>query len=143
MFLYKNNRFYLNNISFCLPDDVYLNTDCDEYDDCLELLPNGEDFRMILFGEHCDGGAKQFFGKDEAKECYREVGELRPITIGNIHGYTRSYKSAYYTYQEYRFDTAEKNNVIVIVVYGRIPLNIDKVLTHSATSKLLNSLKSE
>ncbi|MGN0180141.1 MAG: hypothetical protein ACI4DY_12035 [Monoglobaceae bacterium] len=141
MFLYKNNRFYLNNISFCLPDNVYLNTDCDEYDDCIELLPNGEDFRIIIYDEYCDGGAKQFFGMDEAKECYCQVGELRPITIGNVHGYACTYNSTYNTYQEYRFDTIEEKKVFGIIVHGKIPLNIDNALTHSATSKLLNSLK--
>lgn len=141
MFLYKDNRFYLNNISFCLPDNVYLNTDCDEYDDCIELLPNGEDFRIILFGEHCDGGAKQFFGKDEAKECYCEVGELTPITTGNVHGYTCTYNSTYNTYQEYRFDTDEEKRVFGIIVYGKLPLKIEEAVKKSFVVDLIQSLQ--
>ena len=63
MFLYKDNRFHFSNISFCLPDNVYLNTTCEEYEDCIELHPVDEDFRIIIFGDYSEGGAKQFFAK--------------------------------------------------------------------------------
>ena len=105
MFLYKDNRFHFNNISFCLPDNVYLNTNCDEYKECIELIPNGEDFRIIIYADQNKRTASQFFGKGEVEECYHWVGEATPITVGKVEGYFCSYKSTYNTYTEYRFDT--------------------------------------
>lgn len=145
MFLYKDNRLHFNNISFCLPDNVYLNAGCEEYNDCIELRPNGEDFRIIIFGDHSDGGAKQFFAKGEKEECYRWVGELMPVTVGNLSGYSLSYKSAYNAYTEYRFDINHDNgaNVLGILVHGKIPIDIDEAVKHSTVVGLLQSLKTE
>lgn len=146
MFLYKDNRFHFYNISFCLPDNVYLNTDCEEYNDCIELQPNGEDFRIIIFGDYSDGGAKQFFTKGEEEECYRWVGELTPFTVGNLSGFSLAYRSAYNGYAEYRFDINGENdnvNVLGILVHRKIPMDIDEAVKHPAVVCLLQSLKTE
>ena len=98
MFLYKDNQFHFSNISFCLPDNVYLNTACDEYEDCIELHPVDEDFRIIIFGDYSEGGAKQFFAKGEDEACYRWISEMTTVTVGNLTGYSMSYKSAHNAY---------------------------------------------
>lgn len=68
MFLYKDNRFHFNNISFCLPDNVYVNTNCDEYKECIVLIPSGEDFCIIIYTEQNGRSAEQFFGESEVEE---------------------------------------------------------------------------
>ena len=125
MFLYKSNRVYLNNISFCIPDNVFLKCNCEEYDNCLELIPVGEDCRIIIFGEHKYGGAKQFFSKGEAEACYSSVGVLQDYRLKNKSGYLLSYSSSYNDYTEIHFDTDDKNGVnmlgilIIRTIHGK------------------------
>jgi len=143
MFLYKDNRFHFSNISFCLPDNVYLNTTCEEYEDCIELHPVDADFRIIIFGDYSEGGAKQFFAKGE-ETCYRHIGETETIVPGNITGYTISYNSTHNAYREYRFDIdGEESNVLGILVHGDMPIDMDVTSQHQAVKMLLQSLKTE
>lgn len=143
MFLYKDNRLHFNNISFCLPDNVYVNTNCDEYKECIELIPNGEDFRIIIYADQTKRTASQFFGKHEAEECYSWIGEVKSITVGKVEGYSCSYKSTYNTYTEYRFDTAGGNgsNVMGILIYGKTSADIEKVVKHAMVIQLFDSLR--
>lgn len=140
MFLYKDNRFHFNNISFRLPDNVFLNVSCEEYSNCIELVPNAENFRIIIYGECDNRRAEQFFRKDEAKECYTCIGELTPITVGNADGYLCSYKSNYNTYAEFRFNTDKESQVLGILILGKTNINIEKAVKCSIVNELLNSL---
>ena len=144
MFLYKDNRFHFNNISFCLPDNVYLNTACEEYDNCIELCPADADFRIVIFTDFSEVGAKQFFAKGEAEACYRWVGEITSVTIGNLHGYSLSYKSAQNAYTEYRFDTnGNETNVLGIFIHVTLSSDIEAALKHPSVVNLLQSLKAK
>lgn len=142
MFLYKDNRFHFNNISFCLPDNVYLNAGGEEYDGCMELRPNGADFCIIIFSDYKENGAEQFFSKGEAEECYRWVSDITPFTVNNLSGYFCSYKSNYNVYSEYRFDIDNKNdaNVLGIRIHGKTPIDMEQTLKHPAVVNLLQSL---
>jgi len=142
MFLYEDNRFHFSNMSFCLPDNVYLNTNCDEYNNCIELRPNGADFRIIIFGDYKENGAKQFFSAGEAEECYCWVGEISNVTIGSLTGYSISYKSTYNAYIEYSFDIGAENdlNILGIRIQGKEPTDMDQILRHKAVVDLLHSL---
>lgn len=144
MFLYKDNQFHFNNISFCLPDNVYLNTDCEEYENCIELRPVDADFRIIIFGDYSEGDAKQFFAKGEDEACYRWISEMTTVTVGNLTGYSLSYKSAHNAYTEYRFDIrGEEANVLGILVHGKTTLGMDETCRHPAVVALLQSLKNK
>lgn len=144
MLLYKDNRFHFDNISFCLPDNVYLNADCEEYNDSIELRPNGTDFRIIIFYDYSEGGAKQFFAKGEDEACYRWIGEMTTVTVGNLTGYSLSYKSAHNAYTEYRFDICgDETNVLGILIHGKTPMDMDETCRHPAVVALLQSLKTE
>lgn len=140
MFLYKDNRFHFNNISFCLPDNVFLNVSCEEYSNCIELVPSAEDFRIIIYGECENRRAEQFFRKNEAEECYTCIGELTPITVGNADGYLCSYKSNYNTYAEFRFNTDNESQVLGILILGKTRINICETKENSIVNDLLNSL---
>lgn len=143
MFLYKDNRFYLGNISFCLPNDIYINTCCDEYNNCIELHPTDTNFRIIIYAEQNKAGAKHFFSEGE-EMCYRRVGETEKILIDNICGYMISYESTHNAYQEYRFDVdSGESNVLGIILHGEKPVTINTVLKHPITEKLLQSLKAK
>lgn len=143
MFLYKDNRFHINNISFCLPNNVYINTKCDEYQKCIELIPNGEDFRIIVYAEN--GDAKRFFGKTEVEECYCWVSESSPFSVNNVNGYSCAYKSTYNSYVEYRFNTNSETEATVfgVLICRNIGTKTNDVITHPAVSSLLDSLKIE
>lgn len=140
MFLYKDNRFHFNDISFCLPNNVFLNVNCEEYSNCIELLPNAEDFCIIIYSDNSNRNAEQFFCKDETEECYHWVGELTSITVGNVDGYLRFYKSTYNTYAEYRFDTNKESQVLGILILGKNNINIEEAVECSMINDLLNSL---
>lgn len=143
MLLYKDNRFHFNNISFCLPDNVYLNASCEEYDDCIELRPADSDFRIIIYGDCNKEGAKQFFSKGE-EVCYRRINEIKTVKVGNLTGYSLSYNSVHNAYTEYRFDIASvENNVLGIVIQGKTATNKVPVVKYPAVVNLLNSLKAE
>lgn len=143
MLLYKDNRFHFNNISFCLPDNVYLNASCEEYDDCIELHPVDADFRIIIYRDYCKEGSKQFFTKGE-ENCYRHIGETETIVFGSLTGYTLSYNSTHNAYREYRFDIdGEESNVLGILVHGDMPIDMDVTSQHQAVKMLLQSLKTE
>jgi len=143
MLLYKDNRFHFNNISFCLPDNVYLNASCEEYDDCIELHPVDADFRIIIYRDYCKEGSKQFFTKGE-ENCYRHIGETETIVLGSLTGYTLSYNSTHNAYREYRFDIdGEESNVLGILVHGDMPIDMDVTSQHQAVKMLLQSLKTE
>lgn len=143
MFLYKDNRFYFSNISFCLPDNVYLNANCEEYDDCIELQPADADLRIIIYGDYAKEGAKQFFSKGE-EACYRRISEIETVTFDTLTGYSLSYNSAHNAYTEYRFDiVGVENNVFGIVVQEKTATNKVPVAKHPAVVNLLNSLKAE
>lgn len=145
MFLYKDNRFHFNNISFCLPDNVLLNSNCDDYHNCIEFSPVNEAFRIIIYGKQCDGGAKQFFADGEAEECYCWVSETSTIAIGELTGYTTNYKSTYNTYVEYRVDVKDENdaNVFGILIHSKAEVDIEKTIMHKAVQELLQSMKNE
>lgn len=143
MFLYKDNRLHFNNISFCLPDNVYLNTTCEEYEVCIELRPIDVDFRIIIYGCYSKEGAKHFFAKGE-ENCYRHIGETETIVIGNQVGYSLSYNSVHNTYKEYRFDiSGEENIVFGILIHGEISINMNAALKHPAVETLIQNLKTE
>lgn len=143
MFLYKDNRFHFSNISFCLPDNVYLNTNCEEYKDSIELRPISADFRIIIYGDYSNEGAKQFFLKDE-ETCYRYVSDVETVAIGNVIGYSRSFNSTHNSYAEYRFDIdGDKNNIFGILVHAAMQTDINTVIKHPAIEHLLQSLKTE
>ncbi len=144
MFLYKDNRFYFGNISFRLPDDVYLNANCQEYDDCIELRPIGCDFRIIIFQDYSEGGAKQFFTKDEEKACYRWVGEVTPMAFGNLTGYSLSYNSTHNAYTEYRFDVGgEKNCILGFLIHVKTSVDIADAMNHPAVFSLFQSIEKD
>ena len=143
MFLYKDNRFHFNNISFCLPDNVYLKANCEEYDDCIELRPADADLRIIIYVDCAKEGAKHFFSKGE-EACYSWVSEVETVTICGLTGYSRLFNSAHNAYAEYRFDIeGDKNNIFGIVVQGKIATNKAPVVKHPAVQNLLQSLKTE
>lgn len=142
MIFYKDNRFYFGNISFCLPDDVYLNVNCQEYDDCIELQPSGSDFRIIIFMDYSESGAKQFFTKDEEKVCYRLVGEVTPIVLGTLTGYSISYSSKHNAYAEYRFDMdGNEKNIFGILIHVKTPVDMTNAINHPAVFSLFQSIE--
>ena len=143
MFLYKDNRFHFNNISFCLPNNVYLNTSCEEYDDCIELRPADADLRIIIYGDCTKEGAKQFFSKGE-EACYRRIGEIETVTVGNLTGYSLTYNSAHNAYTEYRFDIQSgEANVLGVLVHGKTASDMEAVIKNPAVANLLQSIKTE
>lgn len=143
MFLYKDNRFHFSNISFCLSDNVYLNTTCEEYEDCIELHPVDADFRIIIYGEYSKEGAKRFFSKGE-ENCYCCISEVETVTFGGLSGYALSFNSSHNAYAEYRFDVhGDKNNIFGILIYASMPTEIKEVVKHPTVECLLQSLKIE
>lgn len=144
MFLYKDNRFHFNDVSFGLPNNVILNTNCDEYDDSIELLIE-DNFRIIIFCRQSDKDAKQFFDIGEVEECYQWVGEMSSAKISNLTSYTVFYKSNYNSYAEYHFDVngKNKNNVLGILIHWKEEVDISKAVNHKCVQELLNSLKRE
>ena len=143
MFLYKDNRFHFNNISFCLPDNVYLNTACEEYDDCIELRPADADLRIIIYGDYTKEGAKRFFSKGE-EACYRQISEIETVMVGNLTGYSLSYNSAHNAYTEYRFDIHRgEANVLGVLIHRETASDMAAAIKNPAVVNLLKTLKAE
>ena len=90
------------------------------------------------------GGAKQFFAKGEDEACYRWISEMTTVTVGNLTGYSLSYKSAHNAYTEYHFDIrGEEANVLGFLFHGKTTSDMDETCRHPAVVALLQSLKTE
>ena len=72
------------------------------------------------------------------------ISEMTTVTVGNLTGYSLSYKSAHSAYTEYHFDIrGEEANVLGILVHGKTTLGMDETCRHPAVVALLQSLKNE
>lgn len=104
--LFKDGRFHMQNVSFCIPDGYYLDTDYDEPlgNVTIELISPDKKHRVSLLVSFVEIPLKEFL-----IDLVKDIGTHilcapEAITVGGLHGYYTIYESSRKLYAEAIFD---------------------------------------
>lgn len=145
MILYENQRFHMGDISFALPDHIYLNTTpSTEYEYGMELVDEEERFVIAIGGEETDMSAQEFL-ESLGQEDYTWDGEITPVECNGFEGCYLVYSSRRDAYCEYCFkksDTDEDINALSIVIQTeKEQYDIHEIMKDRAVQELIESIR--
>ena len=138
MLLYKNHRFYYENISFQIPDGFYYDSaPREESDNLIYLHPADESYDLQLrIEEDCDGS------KAELDSVIYDLSAtvvypVAPISCGGLSGHHATYRSRRTQYYEAWFDLEDGRALTIVVETKGNILDVDtKALVANVDPKI-------
>ena len=147
MLLYKNGRFYVDKLSFALPDNVYLQTDDAPtyYASGLELKSADEKISLSVYADLEDLPSKGYIDDLLSNPIFIRKSETRQISVGGLQGHYAYYESGAHSHCEYRFDAeaTEHCNGITILVYVDKDVDIVNICQGELVQQLVQSVRAE
>lgn len=147
MLLYKNGRFYVDKLSFALPDNVYLQTDDAPtyYASGLELKSADEKISLSVYADLEDLPSKGYIDDLLSNPIFIRKSETRQISVGGLQGHYAYYESGAHNHCEYRFDAepTEQCNGITILVYVDKSVDIVNICQGELVQQLIQSVRAE
>lgn len=147
MLLYKNGRFYVNKLSFALPDNVYIQTDDAPtyYASGLEMKSADERINMSVYADLEEHSSKEYINDLLSNPIFIRKSETKQISVGGLVGHYAYYESGAHSHCEYRFDAepTEHCNGITILVYVDKRVDIVEITQCELVQQLIQSVRSE
>lgn len=144
MVLYKEGRFHVGNLSFALPNNIYLDWSAEEAREALFLLSPADqcyEIEIDLYEDELRG--EEFFRDLLEEESYRWLSEVKEFDDGDVSGSYLFYESSKEEYCEIRFDLEhEKYTTLTVLVYTKKKdANIHAVMKEQPVLDLLHSIR--
>ena len=141
MLLYKNGKFRYGDLSFILPNNVYVNI-LPQHDNTDEIELFSEDMKISLtiHGRHTSPDFRKLFGKDE--DQWQDT-TAHTVLCDNTRGYFRTLIAEGEHVCEFRFrmiDRESLNNTLCIIAKSDC-LKIRELIRHPTVTKLIRSIR--
>ena len=147
MLLYKNGRFYVDKLSFALPDNVYIQTDDAPtyYASGLEMKSADEKINMSVYADLEEHSSKEYINDLLSNPIFIRKSETKQISVGGLVGHYAYYESGAHSHCEYRFDAepTEHCNGITILVYVDKSVDIVEITKGVLVQQLVQSARAE
>ena len=145
MLLYKNGRFYVDKLSFALPDNVYIQTDDAPtyYASGLEMKSADEKINMSVYADLEEHASKGYIDDLLSNPIF--IRKTKQISVGGLVGHYAYYESGAYSHCEYRFDAepTERCNGITILIYVDKNVDIVEITKGELVQQLIQSVRAE
>ena len=138
MIIYRNGRFFFDQFSFRLPDEMGLSDEQDSL--CgIQMLSQDESFFVDLVFVETDLNAEEFINDDIDE--YHVVKFRGPVlTAEGVRGYCAAYETKNETYDEYAFSVSEGVIFNVSMRFWKESCIDEKFYNH-VKNEILDSLK--
>ena len=121
MLKHRNGRFYLGNVSFILPDEMYINPYCEvDIEAGFELVSSDKKLYLTVMGnEVADNAKEEIESIFDEEGCFEQVGEIESLDSGGLKGYCVKYLSTHCFNIECALDLPNNKDAVTLTVWAR------------------------
>lgn len=121
MLRHHNGRFYLGNVSFMLPDDMYINSYCEvDIEAGFELVSSDRKLYLTVMGNGSADNAKETIESIFDEEgTFEQLNEIQPVRVDALDGYWVKYKSSKCINVECALDLPNNRDAVTLTVWAR------------------------
>ena len=145
MLLHKSGRFHIGNISFGLPNDMYVNLVCGvERELGFQMEMPGEQFKIVIQCEYIEGDVGNYwYGLCYDENSFELVDDYLDIQINGVIGNRLKFNCWHSVYTEYAFPIldCDEANTLSIALVEEIADGYDSMKAHAIMDELLATIK--
>lgn len=121
MLKHNNGRFYLGNVSFVLPDDMYINPYCEvDIEAGFELISaDGRTYITVMGNESADNAKEAIESIFDEEGTFEQLSDIQNIRVEDLNGYWVKYKSSKYINIECAIDLPSCPDAVTLTVWAR------------------------